>query len=396
MKFAHFSDLHLGAWNNDPDLKDMPIKALEKCIEKCMEEKVGFVVIAGDLFDTALPSIETVNECAKQLRKLKDRNIRIYVIPGSHDFSPTGKTMISVLENTGLIVNVCKMKENGECTELFMTHDSSGISLTGLLARRNALEAKYYSNLKVPEANGYSIFVLHSAIQEYMPSHLKSLSTAVSLSKLPKGFNYYANGHVHVHFEDAENKMFFPGPLFPASFDELEKYESGFFIVSAENEETNHKWISNKLFDVIKININADNKTSFVVQQEIEEKIEQEDVKEKLILIELKGTLESGKPSDINFKQVFSKAKERGAISLKKSISKLTTKEFQEVEISQESSEEIEKNIIKKHLGQNNIFENELDVITGLIRTMKDERQEEATLSYNERMLREAKNILGL
>ena len=39
-------------------------------------------------------------------------NIEVYVIPGSHDFSPSGKTMLDVLENSGLVINVNKMDNN--------------------------------------------------------------------------------------------------------------------------------------------------------------------------------------------------------------------------------------------------------------------------------------------
>ena len=55
------------------------------------------------------------------------------------------------------------------------------------------------------------------------------------LSLLPKGFDYYAGGHVHIVDDkqvEGYGRIVYPGPLFPNSFAELEKLErGGFYIV---------------------------------------------------------------------------------------------------------------------------------------------------------------------
>ena len=68
MKFAHLSDCHIGGWH-EYNLRDANLRSFKKAIEICIEEHVGFVIIAGDLFDNALPSIDILKETAKILRK---------------------------------------------------------------------------------------------------------------------------------------------------------------------------------------------------------------------------------------------------------------------------------------------------------------------------------------
>ncbi len=57
MKFAHLADCHIGSWR-DPKLRDASTLAFGKAIDKCVEENVDFILVAGDLFNTSLPSID--------------------------------------------------------------------------------------------------------------------------------------------------------------------------------------------------------------------------------------------------------------------------------------------------------------------------------------------------
>ena len=107
MKFAHMADCHIGSWR-DPKLKDISTEAFIKAVDKCILEKVEFILIAGDLFNTSLPRLDNLKTVVTQFRILKNKNIPVYIVPGSHDYSPSGKTMLDVLEEAGLFVNVVK------------------------------------------------------------------------------------------------------------------------------------------------------------------------------------------------------------------------------------------------------------------------------------------------
>ena len=113
MKFAHMADCHVGGWS-EPKLKELTIKSFAYAIDVCIKENVAFVLIAGDLFNTAIPSLDLIKDVAHDLSRLKERDISVYVIPGSHDYSPSGKTMLDVFEKAGLLENVVKIKQESQ------------------------------------------------------------------------------------------------------------------------------------------------------------------------------------------------------------------------------------------------------------------------------------------
>ena len=146
MKFAHIADIHIGGWKEEK-LNIMSTLALDKAIDKCISEHVAFVIIAGDLFNTALPNIDLIKEVSKTLNKLKEHEIECYIIPGSHDFSPSGKTMVDVFENSGLVSNVMKTERTEDSLRLRLTTDKTGAKLTGLYGKAMGLEKLDYDIL---------------------------------------------------------------------------------------------------------------------------------------------------------------------------------------------------------------------------------------------------------
>src|SRR3989338_8162393 len=99
-RYAHLADIHIGGWR-DPKIRDISTIAFANAVDKIITEKLDFLLISGDIFNTALPAIDKVKEVTKKLRDLKENNIPVYIIAGSHDFSPSGKTMLDVLEHAG-------------------------------------------------------------------------------------------------------------------------------------------------------------------------------------------------------------------------------------------------------------------------------------------------------
>ncbi len=168
MKYAHFADLHLGSWR-DPKMRDLSTQAFLKGMDECIENNVDFILFAGDLFNTSLPSLDSLKIVTKKLKELKDQNIPVYIIAGSHDFSPTGRTMIDVLENAGLLKNVCRGRINQETKKLhlkFTTDEKTGVKITGILGRKGMLDQAYYETLArehLEQEPGYKIFMFHTA-----------------------------------------------------------------------------------------------------------------------------------------------------------------------------------------------------------------------------------------
>src|SRR5574341_844452 len=148
MKFAHLSDCHIGGWR-EPKLRDANTKSFRMAIEKCLQEKVDFILISGDLFNTAVPGIDSLRMAVQQLKKVKDAGIPVYYIAGSHDFSPSEKTMLDVLEYAGLAVNVAKGEElpDNRIKLHFTVDKKTGAKITGMLGKKGGLEKGYYYHL---------------------------------------------------------------------------------------------------------------------------------------------------------------------------------------------------------------------------------------------------------
>ncbi len=232
MKFAHLADCHLGCWRERP-LRDLGVRNFVAAIDRCIAEHVGFVIIAGDLFDVALPSIDLLKEVTVSLRRLHDEDIACYIIAGSHDYSPSGKTMLDVLEQAGLVVNVMRMRD-GRLS--FVEDDRTGVYLTGISGRKGGLEIHDYEQLtnagQLALQDGFKVFVFHTLLTELKPASMKVVSSQ-PLSLLPEGFAYYAGGHPHFVYsrEHPQGVIAYPGPLFPANFKELEELRSGGFYL---------------------------------------------------------------------------------------------------------------------------------------------------------------------
>ncbi|MBS3053142.1 MAG: exonuclease SbcCD subunit D [Candidatus Aenigmarchaeota archaeon] len=397
MRFAHMSDVHLGVWSNHPELKELSVQAFEQAIDRCIAEQLDFIVIAGDLFDTSLPPIDILKRAAAKFRQCKEAGLRIYAVPGSHDFSPTGKTMLGVLEESGLMTNVARSEEADGKTRLIMHRDKSGALICGIGGKKGALEDSDFENLEREyDEKGFKIFIFHSAISEYRPPHLKDMR-AVSLQKLPLDFDYYAAGHIHMKHIDEESRVFFPGSVFPCDFDELEKNQCGFYIV---DEKVNYEWIRTTSFGIVMIKLSVDGMSVSDVEEHILGKIEKENLENSILMLKLEGVL-NGKQSDINFKAVSNKALEKGAISVKRSVH-ITSNELGGIAVKPNTSIELlEKEVVKDHKPQKSLFQlppdKEEKLVFDLMNLFKDEKQEdEATYVFEERVRQNAKKVLGI
>jgi hypothetical protein len=408
MKFAHLADCHIGSWR-DPKLREISTKAFAKAIDLCINKKADFVLISGDLFNTSLPSIDLLKETTTKLKELQELGIPVYIIAGSHDFSPSGKTMLDVLEKAGLLINVAKGDVQENKLRLKFTVDKkTGAKITGLLGKKGSLEKEYYQALEkehLENEDGYKIFLFHSALTEFKPADLKDIESH-PLSLLPKKFNYYAGGHVHYVFQKEEKDyglIGFPGPLFPNNFKEAEDLGGGGFYFVDVGEEGNSKieYQPVQIYNIFKINIDADHKGAEQAEEEIKEEIKGKEFNNTIVTIRVKGILSSGRPSDINWKEIFQLIYDKSAYFVMKNTNALNTEEFDEIKIQASSVEEIESKLIKEHLQKVKVAgysaEEEEKLTKQLMESLALEREEGETVSGFESRVREkVNNVLDL
>ncbi|MBW2981072.1 metallophosphoesterase [Candidatus Woesearchaeota archaeon] len=402
MKFAHLADCHIGAWR-DPKLRDANLQAFSKAIDICIEKSVDFIVIAGDLFNTSLPAIDGLKTVVKRFKELKDKGISVYGIAGSHDFSPSGKTMIDVLEKAGLFFNVAKGEEiDGRLKLRFTVNEKTGAKIVGLLGKKGSLEKGYYEQLirdNLEKEAGYKIFLFHSALTEFKPKNLEKIESH-PLSLLPKGFNYYAGGHPHYIFDKKEEgygMIAYPGPLFPNNFKEIEDLGRGGFYIVSDDEVA---WQPIQIYNTHKLTVDCNHKTPEQIKSEILSDIKGKEFNNTIVTIRLKGTLESGKVSDIGFKEIFSLLYDKSAYFVMKSAYLLKTKEFEEIKVDVDSIDEIEDSIIKEHVGQIKVggmsADEEADLSKKLLKVLSaDKKEGEKVADFEARIRKDVDEVLG-
>lgn len=85
MKLIHLSDLHLGKRLNEYSLVEDQDYILRRILTVIDEEQPDGVIIAGDVYDKAVPPIEAVRLFDDFLVQLASRKLQVFVISGNHD-----------------------------------------------------------------------------------------------------------------------------------------------------------------------------------------------------------------------------------------------------------------------------------------------------------------------
>ncbi len=381
-RFAHLADAHLGGWKQQP-LQDLNFQSFRKAIDICIAERVEFVLIAGDLFDSPYPSIDILKETFGEFKRLKEAEIPCFLIAGSHDYSISGKTFLDVLEKAGFCKNVENTEEKEDKIILNPTIHKR-VAIYGYPGRKASLEVKDLRKIKLNDTPGlFKIIMLHTTIDKargILPVD------SIEIDRLPLA-DYYALGHLHIDFQ--HENFVYPGPVFPNNFLELQDLNHGSFYIVDTDLTDPLKKIELKLKDVEYIAIRV--RDAMAATDQIISEINKRDIEDKILLLRVYGELENGKTSDIKFSEIEEFVKRKNTYFMLKNTHDLKTKEF-ELEVEMENTENIEKETIKFYSEQNPSDFNKL--IPQIINSFSTEKQEgETTESFTNRLLDESKKI---
>ena len=100
MRIFHLSDLHIGLKLINRDLREDQEYILDQIIQKATEKVPDAIVIAGDIYDKAVPSAEAVEVFDHFIGKLRNAvpDSVIMMISGNHDSAPRVNCFRSVLD----------------------------------------------------------------------------------------------------------------------------------------------------------------------------------------------------------------------------------------------------------------------------------------------------------
>ena len=85
MKFLHLGDLHIGKSLNEFSLIDDQRFILDQILDEAEKRSVDAVLIAGDVYDKAIPSEEAVKLFDYFIRRLAEMKVKTFLISGNHD-----------------------------------------------------------------------------------------------------------------------------------------------------------------------------------------------------------------------------------------------------------------------------------------------------------------------
>jgi len=380
MKFAHMGDCHLGGWRQ-PELKDLNFASFQLAINKCIKEKVDFVLITGDFFDNPYPPIETLKDAFSELKRLKDLNIPVFYIAGSHDYSASGKTFLDVLEKADFCKDVMKYEErNGKL--ILIPTIYKNVAIYGFPGKRSSMEVDDIENIILQDSPGlFKILMLHTALRDAVGTlPIK----AVDHTKLPK-VDYLALSHLHINY--SKEGRVYSGPIFPNNISELEDLQEGSFYIF-DNGKINRISLKPKEIKVFNLEV----KNALLATDEIIKKLAEEDLKDKVIILKFFGLIEQGKTSDIDFSKIDEFIRKKEAFVVLRSTTRLLSEE-QNVKLDILESENYEEQIIETFEKNNPNKFNYL--INNLIKSLQIEKNEdEKSSSFEERIISESMKII--
>ncbi len=388
MKFAHIADAHLGAFSKNPKLKEFNIKAFEMAIEKSMEEEVDFILIAGDLFHNPIPDMDVVKRGVEALKKATDRGIRIYAIYGSHDFSAGSTSLLDVLNSTGLFKKVVGYQWNEDRIRLEPVRDKTGVSIVGISGLSSAREIEYFHYLDMEYLESIEnpkIFTFHTTITELKPSYINE-KYSLPKSMLPRGFDYYAAGHLHKRIEDTldGSPLIYPGPLFGATYHDLNNPEErGFYVV----EDFKPRFVEVEVCRVVKRRINVDGLSAKDAEEKIMS-VASQDYGGAVVVVKIEGELISGEIGEIDFQAIRERFRET-AEDVLLSTSALRRRERERISVKGETKEDIENEVFKK------ISKYGVDITRKLFDILREKKPDDMTKdAFQTRLVAEVESIL--
>lgn len=383
MKIAVISDTHLGFGSGTKREKDAFIQA-KQALEIAVKEKVDAVLLPGDLFDESIPKQETLHEAFqlfslafnaekseakifKDSKELKFSGIPLIAIAGTHEFrSKDYKNALQVIESAGFLFYL-------HASHIVLEKGKEKVAVFGLsgVPEKKALDVLKAWNPK-PLNECKNILLLHQSIKEFLATD-DEMSVTISLSDLPKGFDYTINGHLHWSQEKslASGKFILAGSTICTQMKSLEAGKpKGFYILDTVSSSIsfNEIPVQRKIF--YHREKFEDSKPSEVLQKVsslIKKDLELNgNSLEPLIRVKCIGGISKGySSSDVSFSEIEKTFNEKAILSLDKDFASASFRkgieELRELQKQKKGIAELGFDLLEKNLKETD-FSNAFDV----------------------------------
>lgn len=233
-RFIHTADIHLDsplrglAGYEGPAVERIRTatrQAFDNLISEAIDQEVGFVVIAGDLYDGDWRDYQTGLFFARQMGRLTAADIPAFVLHGNHDAESQITRRLTLPDR----VNVFSTRK----PETF-TIEELGVALHGQSFRQRDITDNLVPAYPEAVDGAFNIGVLHTGMGG-MGGHVNYAPCTVD-DLVAKGYDYWALGHVHHGVVLHENPhVVFSGNLQGRHI--RETGPKGAYLVSVEDRE---------------------------------------------------------------------------------------------------------------------------------------------------------------
>lgn len=199
MKFLHAADIHLDSpllglerYEGAPvDLiRGATRRALEKLVDLAIGEKVDFVIVAGDLYDGDWRDFNTGMFFVRQLAKLSEAGIPVYLIAGNHDAANT-------------MTRKLRLPANPLGDGMMLSHDGAetrrledlGVAVHGRSFANQSEKQNMVPDYPALIPHFFNVGVLHTSLNGSEEHDTYAPCTPIDLKS--KGYQYWALGHIH-------------------------------------------------------------------------------------------------------------------------------------------------------------------------------------------------------
>lgn len=236
MKFLHLADLHIGKRVNDFSMIDDQIHILSQIISIIDEQKPYGVIIAGDVYDKAVPTAEAVELLDDFLWRILSRDVKIFMISGNHDSAERLAFGSKIMCQNGLYI----AKAYAGTVEKISVTDDLHIHLLPFIKPIHVKryfpdeEISSYTDavkvtLKDCDLSGKNILITHQFVTGSQQSDSEEISVGgsdnVDVSAFD-GFDYVALGHIHKPQKVGADTIRYSGTPLKYSFSEASHQKS--------------------------------------------------------------------------------------------------------------------------------------------------------------------------
>ncbi len=258
MKFLHTADLHIGKKIFELSMLEDQKYILEQIYEIACRECVDAVLIAGDIYDRALPPAEAVSLLDDFLTKLAVAKIPVLMISGNHDSPERVSFAEAILEKQGLHIagtyrqplkEVVLSDEQGDVHFVLMPFVKPAV--TGHTTNREAVEQMLGTFPMTLSLNQRYVLMTHYFVlgDKGECPEFTDAETDVNVGGLDgvptslfANFDYVALGHIHKPQKIGEGNVYYAGAPLKYSFGEALSDKSVMIVELGEpGEVTVHR-----------------------------------------------------------------------------------------------------------------------------------------------------------